>query len=308
MNTLHDKARILIVDDDAISAEILSANLDKDYRIMIADSGGGALEFAQKNSPDLILLDIGLPDITGHEVCRALKNNDGTRDIPVIFTTARDTDEDELLGLNLGASDYFTKPYTMPLVLARIAIQIDLKLKTDLLDNLANLDGLTGIPNRRNFDIQFDQEWRRARRNNTELSLCMMDVDFFKQYNDNYGHAQGDRCLKTIAAILNMHTKRAGDFVARYGGEEFVVMLPVRNLDEAKQFTEVLRKAIVEEQIPHLHSKCADHITMSFGVASVLPNGNIDMQKLLVTADKQLYVAKHSGRNCTSAIQLTDED
>lgn len=307
MNTLHDKASILIVDDDAISAEILSANLEKDYRIIIAESGERALELAQKYAPDLILLDIGLPDITGHEVCRALKNNDATRDIPVIFTTGRDTDEDELFGLNLGARDYFTKPYIMPLIVVRVAIQIDLKLKTDLLDNLANLDGLTGIPNRRNFDIQFDQEWRRGRRNNTELSLCMMDVDFFKQYNDNYGHAQGDRCLKTIASILHKHTKRAGDFVARYGGEEFIVMLPTRNLDEVKQFAEVLRMAIVKEQILHLHSKCADHITMSFGIASVVPRGNLDSQELLIAADSQLYVSKENGRNCTSAIQLADK-
>lgn len=308
MNTLHDKARILIVDDDAISAEILSANLAKYYKIMTTETGANALEFAQKHSPDLILLDIGLPDITGHEVCRALKNNDDTRDIPVVFTTARDTDEDELFGLNLGASDYFTKPYTIPLVLARIAIQIDLKLKTDLLDNLANLDGLTGIPNRRNFDVYYDQEWRRGRRNNTELSLCMMDVDFFKQYNDNYGHAQGDRCLKTIAAILNKHTKRAGDFVARYGGEEFVVMLPARSMEDAEKFTEMLRQAIVKEHIEHLHSKCADRITMSFGIASVVPSGSIDMLELLVAADNQLYIAKQSGRNCTSAIQLIDKE
>ncbi len=284
--------------------EILSANLKQDYKIITTGSGSGALECAARYRPDLILLDIGLPDITGHEVCRALKNSDNTRDIPVIFTTARDTDEDELIGLNLGARDYFTKPYMVKLILARIAIQIDLKLKTDLLENLANLDGLTGISNRRNFDIQLDQEWRRGRRNDTELSLCMMDVDYFKQYNDNYGHAQGDRCLKIIASILNSQTKRAGDFVARYGGEEFVVILPSRTLAEAKQFAEMLRQAVIDKNIPHKHSKSSSRITMSFGIATVIPSGTIDPQDLLTAADKELYNAKESGRNRISSIQL----
>ena len=304
MNGLQHKARILIVDDDTISAEILSTNLVKEYKIIVANSGATAIEFTQKYTPDLILLDIGLPDISGYDVCRALKNSDVTRDIPVIFTTARDTVEDELFGLKLGARDYITKPFMMPLVKARIAIQIDLKLKTDLLDSLANLDGLTGIPNRRNFDIHFDQEWRRGRRNNTELSLSMIDVDFFKMYNDNYGHAQGDRCLKTIATTLNYHTKRAGDFVARYGGEEFVVILPTRTLDEANQFAEMLKQAVLNEKITHKYSQCAEQITLSFGIASVMPSGDIEYQDLLIAADAQLYNAKEKGRNCISSIQM----
>jgi diguanylate cyclase (GGDEF)-like protein len=295
--------KILVVDDDPINLQILAQALTEQYQVVLANDGKKALELSLSQNPDLVLLDISLPKMDGYQVCRALKNNSKTKNIPIIFITGHDSDESELKGLQLGAADYFTKPFKIPLVLARTAMQIDLKKKTDLLETLVDLDGLTGISNRRMFDRKYAEEWRRAKRRGSSLSLCLMDVDFFKQFNDHYGHAMGDKCLKLIAQELQKVVRRAGEFVARYGGEEFVLIMPDIDEDHAVAFTNQLRQKVVDLAIPHEHSSCSEVVTMSFGIAfTAMTNRKMSKEDLLTAADEQLYIAKNQGRNCVSAI------
>lgn len=295
--------KILVVDDDPINLQILAQALTEQYQVILANDGKKALELSLSQNPDLVLLDISLPKMDGYQVCRALKNNSKTKNIPIIFITGHDSDESELKGLQLGAADYFTKPFKIPLVLARTAMQIDLKKKTDLLETLVDLDGLTGISNRRMFDRKYAEEWRRAKRRGSSLSLCLMDVDFFKQFNDHYGHAMGDKCLKLIAQELQKVVRRAGEFVARYGGEEFVLIMPDIDEDHAVAFPNQLRQKVVDLAIPHEHSSCSEVVTMSFGIAfTAMTNRKMSKEDLLTAADEQLYIAKNQGRNCVSAI------
>lgn len=298
------KARILIVDDDAIGLQLLAQALSDDYKVMVTQSGEQAIAITQAQQPDLVLLDINLPDIDGYKICKTLKNNPATKSIPLIFVTGFDSDDEEVTGLKMGAADYLTKPFHIPLVKARVAIQVELKRKTDLLEKLVDLDGLTGIPNRRRFDIKFDEEWRRLARRGESLSLCLMDVDFFKQYNDNYGHAQGDECLRKIAHELDITAQRAGDFVARYGGEEFVMILPTTDLENATLVVNKMQNRVTQLKLTHGFSSCSEQVTLSYGIATAIPHRGCDKNALLVMADEQLYAAKSDGRNRICGAEL----
>lgn len=298
------RAKVLIVDDEPIIMEILSQELSAEHDILQASSGKRALELSQAGRPDLILLDISMPDMDGFEICRRLKRNSTTMNIPIIFVTAFDSEEDEVKGLELGAVDYLTKPFNMALVKVRIKNQLQLKKKSDLLEQLASLDGLTEIPNRRQFNIMFDSEWRRASRKHYPLSLFMIDIDFFKQFNDLYGHAAGDQCLISVAQELDRQVQRGGDFVARFGGEEFVIIAPDTDQQQAQVFAEKLRTGIEALAITHNKSTCADRVTISLGVATISPNKDMSRESLLQSADEQLYVAKKGGRNMVSSIGL----
>jgi diguanylate cyclase (GGDEF)-like protein len=297
------KAKILIVDDEYINIEILDAGLSGEYQTMRCEFGPDTMKIAQIEQPDIILLDINMPEMNGYQVCHALKENDLTRHIPVVFSSALDTVEDEILGFEFGASDYITKPFNMQLVLLRVRNLLLLKQKTDLLEKLANLDGLTNIPNRRHFDSVFQAEWHRAKRRNESISVCLLDVDSFKQFNDHYGHVAGDKCLIAIANELVHSCRRGSDVAARYGGEEFVVLLAEGNSADALAFSENLCKRICELGIKHAYSKCTDVITVSIGVATVIPKDDVPRESLLTQADEQLYRAKKNGKNqvCSSS-------
>lgn len=291
--------RILIVDDAPNNVHLLAEALEPDYAVLVAMDGGRALEIASRaeSQPMLILLDIMMPGLGGYEVCRQLKSMERTRDIPIIFITARDAPEDEAMGLNLGAVDYICKPFHLPIVLARIRNQVHLKQKTDLLDRLANLDGLTNIANRRHFDETLDLEWRRALRDGHSLSLVMLDIDCFKDFNDNYGHGEGDQCLRRVAKAIQGALARPGDLLARYGGEEFVALLPDTDLEGASRIGERIRAAVQALKIPHPLNLAADTVTACVGCASVIPSARISSRDLLETADTMLYAAKQAGRN-----------
>ena len=291
------RRKILIVDDVPANIKLLGEALRADHDIFIATSGEKALEIAFNQLPDLVLLDVMMPEMDGYEVCRRLKEDDRTKDIPVIFITAKDQSEDELRGLKLGAVDYVTKPFYLPIAKARVSTQLRLKGKEELLERLANLDGLTEIPNRRSFDEYLDQEWRRAKRNETQLAVILMDIDHFKKYNDNYGHGAGDTCLRQVAQALRGALYRAGDMVARYGGEEFVAVLPETNLEAAAAVAEKMREAIAALSIPHLFSEVGDIVSLSLGVADAVPWEGSSPEELLLAVDKNLYRAKESGRN-----------
>lgn len=289
---------VLIVDDSSANIQLLAQALLQDYRVKFATSGQGALQLAGAlEKPDLILLDVMMPDMDGYEVCRRLQNNPSTHDIPIIFVTAKNDIQDQEYGFNLGAVDYIIKPFEMPIVRARVRNHINLKRKTELLEKLALLDGLTSIPNRRRFDEVFQLEWNRAARNHAWLSLLMIDVDHFKAFNDNYGHGAGDECLKRVACSLQKSLFRAGDVVARYGGEEFAVVLPKCNAHNARSVAERIRGSVATLNIPHRYSAAADHITVSIGYAALVPPQHEDPQTLVEAADKSLFLAKQGGRN-----------
>jgi len=290
------KPSVLIVDDDYINKEILAHALAEDYDILMANSGTEALQMAEQELPDTILLDIVMPDIDGYQVCKTLRRNPTTQMIPIIFSTSKTSTEEEVLGLNIGASDYITKPYNLPLVKARVRNQVLLKQKTDMLERLANIDALTKIPNRRCFDEVFEQEWRRAIRSRYPISIALFDIDFFKQFNDHYGHVLGDDCLIRVARELSAQCRRAGDLVARYGGEEFAFLWPHCPLEKAIVLAERALAAVVKQAIPHAGSSIEDVVTLSGGIAMVTPSLTMERVSLLELADKQLYKAKNKGR------------
>lgn len=307
-----NKARILIVDDEKMNIKILVDLLKDEYSLILARSGAQALKFSlNPPPPDLILLDVVMPEMGGYQVIKELKEHDLTKEIPVIFITALNSVEDEEHGLKLGAVDYITKPFSPPIVKMRIHNHLRFVHQHKLLDKLAYLDALTEIPNRRRFDEVFHKEFLRSTRNGIPLSIGMLDVDFFKQYNDHYGHAMGDRTLQSIASALEHTLKRPADMVARYGGEEFVIIMPETDSDAAQQVAERVRLAVLNLNIPHLYSKASESVSISIGIITFYPRPGLASspvaESILERADRNLYMAKQTGRNRVCATVLGDQ-
>ncbi|CAM2069606.1 Diguanylate cyclase [Sulfidibacter corallicola] len=297
MITVPKRQRVMIVDDIPANIKILGQAIRGIYDVSVATNGLQALQLALEQPPDLILLDILMPDMDGYETCRRLKSDQRTRDIPIIFVTSKDEMEDETLGLELGAVDYITKPFHLPIVLARVKTHLRLKKQSDLLETLASLDPLTEIPNRRQFEERLHDEWRRGKRSGHSLGLIMIDVDHFKGFNDHYGHARGDECLKAVARALSTELNRPEDLVARYGGEEFAAVLPSTGLQGAVAVGESMRRAVQDLDIPHEGEGTFERVTVSVGAAAMVPDHESRPVDLLLQADSCLYQAKADGRN-----------
>jgi diguanylate cyclase (GGDEF)-like protein len=312
MNICSQDSVILIVDDNPTNLSVLSQALkEAGYKTRVAMDGESAIEQAQEDRPELILLDIQMPGIDGFETCAQLKANPDTRDIPVIFITASADIENKIKGLSVGAVDYITKPFQFEEVLARVKVHLELRFLTRKVQEqaislqranqellrLANLDGLTEIANRRRFDEYLACEWRRLSRQEDNLSLILCDIDYFKSYNDHYGHQAGDTCLKQVAKTIEATLCRPSDLVARYGGEEFVVILPNTEPEGAIKVAENICLQIRLLGIVHERSKVSSHITLSLGISSLIPNLRVQAEQLITTADKALYQAKEKGRN-----------
>ncbi|TWA86326.1 response regulator receiver modulated diguanylate cyclase [Azospirillum brasilense] len=300
------RSKILVVDDIPSNVHVLSRILKDEHDIYFATDGAKALELVQSRLPDLVLLDIMMPGMDGYEVCSRIKADPITRDIPVIFISAKSEVEDETYGLEVGAIDFISKPISPPIVKARVRNHLLLKRQTDLLRTLSFNDGLTGIANRRRFDEVLLREWRRCGRVQLPLSLIMLDVDQFKPYNDHYGHQAGDECLRAVARLLAEQMMRPGDLIARYGGEEFVCLLPETDEDGAVQVAERLRQTVAGQRLPHAVSYVADHITISLGVATARPLLDDTPDRLTQLADGLLYEAKRAGRNrvCSGGVEV----
>jgi diguanylate cyclase (GGDEF)-like protein len=293
------RAKILLIDDEPLNTDLLAFSLEREYLVKAVNSGEQALSLLKRFIPDLILLDIRMPNMDGFEVLSRLKSNQQTADIPVIFVTGEDSTDDELKGFELGAVDYVRKPFKIPLVLARISIHIDLKRKNDVLENLACADGLTGISNRRKFDESLEILYQAALQNKSPLGLVMLDIDFFKQYNDYYGHSPGDDCLKKVASMLADVAKRATDIVARVGGEEFALILPNVTGSQLKKITNEIHQAMRQLAISHANSVVSNYVTVSIGAISVLPKCAGGIETLFERVDDLLYQAKAAGRATT---------
>jgi diguanylate cyclase (GGDEF)-like protein len=309
---------VLVVDDNAVNLDLLSEMLlERGYRVRVATSGRRALAAARSAVPDLVMLDINMPEMDGYEVCRELKTDAATRDVPVIFISALDTTIDKVKAFETGGADYVTKPFQIEEVLARIDIQLrmsrlqralerknaeleqsnlQLARANNMLRALSYLDPLTGTANRRHFEESLDQEWRRGMREKTSLALRMVDIDHFKMLNDTNGHQHGDECLRQVAAQLSGSLKRAGDLVARYGGEEFAVLLPNTEVDGAVAIAEAMRAGVESLAIENAEAT-PPVITVSIGIATSIPDETRDPFALVDTADRALYEAKRNGRN-----------
>ncbi|MCL2797616.1 MAG: diguanylate cyclase [Firmicutes bacterium] len=287
---------VLIADDDESSLVILSGILSPRYHILTASGGAQALQAAREHSPDLILLDVVMPKMDGFEVLRMLQESDATNKIPVIFITGLSDPDSEEKGLSLGAVDYIIKPFNQAVVKARVNTQIKLLGHMRVIEQIGLIDPLTNIANRRGFEERFGEEWFRARREGLPLSLLMLDLDWFKEYNDAFGHPQGDLALAAVAQTLSEELKRSSDFAARWGGEEFIALLP--NLDQkgAWEVANRLRTKVAALAIPG-DNGIETSITLSIGVHTVVPTTDISIGDSIKKADKALYKAKETGRN-----------
>ena len=299
------KPTILVVDDMTTTLLLIHDLLKDTYEVKIAKSGTKALEILESpNDIDLILLDIEMPDINGYDVCKRIKNNETIKNIPIIFITGRTSQEDEEYGLNLGAIDYITKPFNKAIVKLRIKNYLDLKIKNDMLEKLSMYDGLTNIRNRRFFDETFEKTFNEIKRDKKSLAVLMIDIDFFKPYNDNYGHGQGDETLRKVAKALEKTIKRPTDFVARYGGEEFVILLKDINKNGVEAVANNLLNAIRELKITHEFSKIENYVTISIGASFYNSNSDVTKLELLLKADETLYNVKNSGRNNFAILEV----
>jgi len=288
---------VLVVDDEKQNRSLLAELIKDDCRVILARNGAQALERAHELQPDLILLDVMMPEMNGYDVIQALKQEDDTRRIPVIFISALDSPADEERGLDLGAVDYVTKPFHPSIVRKRVRNHLQSAHQRHLLENLAMIDSLTELANRRRYDEALENEWRRGTRTGRPLSLGLVDVDHFKAYNDHLGHAAGDHVLHLIARTLSSFVRRPGDLVARYGGEEFTLLLPNVDAAGAASLAEEIRQAVEALALPHPSSPVSRNVTISLGGMTVIPHeGQVDPE-FFRQADAALYAAKAAGRN-----------
>ncbi|QJE03424.1 diguanylate cyclase [Massilia forsythiae] len=288
---------MLIADDDAINRQVLAELLKPEYTVLLAKNGEQALERVARHMPDLVLLDVMMPDMDGYEVLRRLRGDPDTAQTAVIFISGMDRPEDEANGLKLGASDYIVKPFNATVVMARVALHLQLVRQRRMLERLANVDSLTELANRRRFDALFELEWQRARRSGRPLSLALLDIDCFKQYNDHYGHPAGDRVLRAVARAAGAGLRRPADLAARYGGEELALLLPDTDAAQAYQVAENVRAAVAALQIAHQASSAGPLLSVSIGGATLDAHGAESKAALFEAADACLYRAKQTGRD-----------
>ena len=294
------RPKLLIVDDQPTNIRVLHALFSADCDVFMATSGKQAIALCQNQQPDLVLLDVVMEGLDGHEVCRELKADPSTCAIPIIFVTAQSREADEEVALGLGAVDFISKPINPVIVRARVRTHLTLKLQNDVLRASALIDGLTGVANRRKFDEDLQAAWRQCLREKAPLSVIMLDLDYFKRYNDRYGHQAGDACLKAVSNALSDSLRRPYDTVARYGGEEFICLLPKTEREGARLIAEKMQGRVRALKIEHLDSDVEAVVTISLGVASRVPTPATGFYSLVEDADKQLYEAKKSGRGRVS--------
>jgi len=298
------KNSLLIVDDENTNLKVLTHILGHDYTIFTATNGTNAIEKAKEYKPDLILLDILMPDMNGYDTLSLMKQCEEIKKIPVVFITGLSSDEDEEKGLTLEAADYITKPFSSMIVKLRVRNQIQIINQMRTIEHLSLIDQLTNIANRRSFDDRLYMEWKQAIREHTTISILLIDVDNFKNLNDTYGHQQGDVVLKTMAAIFPRAFKRPGDFAARWGGEEFVVLLPNTPKEGAIEIAEKIRSDIENTEIIFKNGAKVK-ITVSIGVNSLIPTHDDSVDAFISNADDMLYAAKNAGKNKVISFPLT---
>lgn len=303
--------KILVVDDSRLIRQIVTECLkDFGHKVAYAENGLECLQYVADHNVDLILMDVEMPNVNGIEATKAIRELKKADWFPIIFLTTKDDDTTFSNGIMAGGDAYLLKPIN-PLRLQHTIIameriflmrqklqhaQQELQNLNRELEHLSLYDQLTGLANRRYFDNTLERQFAWAKRNKSPLSLIICDVDFFKIYNDSYGHQQGDDCLAKVGKVLAEQAKRPTDLACRYGGEEFTVILPETNMQGAKVVAENVRLAVFDQAIPHIGSKLADRVSLSLGVATY--HGQFQKApELTKAADDALYKAKEHGRN-----------
>jgi len=290
------RPRLLVVDDQPVNIQALHRVFASDCQVLMATDGARALQLCRERQPDLVLLDVQMPGMSGHELCAELKADPLLRAIAVIFVTSQDHPDDETRGLDAGAADFISKPFNPTVVRARVRTQLTLKAQADLLRELAFVDGLTGVHNRRHFDERLQAESRRSQRSRAPLAVALADVDHFKRYNDALGHLAGDDCLRRVAAALRTCLRRPTDLLARYGGEEFVCLLPDTDLAGAIGVAQCMEDAVRALALPH--PGIDGCVTISLGATAGTQGSG-----LVEAADRALYLAKAAGRGRVSWVE-----
>jgi diguanylate cyclase (GGDEF)-like protein len=305
--------RILVVDDNRDNVEIIATRLRfRGYDVIETTNGQEALHAVRTQKPDLILLDVMLPDIDGYEIARRIKGADDLPFIPIILVTARDSTQDKVAGLDAGADDYLTKPINFPELEARVrsmlrikALQDELEEKNRELERLSISDGLTGLYNHRHIHGLLQEEFERADRTGERLTVAMFDLDRFKSVNDTHGHQAGDRVLEQFADILR-ETAREIDRLGRYGGEEFMVILPDTSIEDGVVFVERVRREVARHPFA-IGKDESISMTTSCGVSTYPHELISDPETLVRLADEALYSAKATGRNRVVRFDETTE-
>jgi diguanylate cyclase (GGDEF)-like protein len=305
-NATLQKPKLLLVDDQRVNILVLHELFRDECEVFMATGGEQALQNCRTIMPDLVLLDVHMDGLDGYEVCRRLKADPETRDIPIIFVTAQGQEQDEVRGFELGAVDFIVKPINPVIVKARVKTHLTLKQQSDILRSFALMDGLTAVANRRKFDEELALDWRQCLREQTALSVILIDVDHFKHYNDRYGHLKGDSALQAVAKALGSAIRRPYDLLARYGGEEFACVLPNTNLIDAINIAECMQAAVRALKLEHLDSAIGQVLTVSLGLATVVPTADATSATVVAEADRQLYQAKQAGRARVSSCSLAD--
>lgn len=312
MKKRTDALKVLVVEDSKVTLKVLCNFLERMdiEQPLTAETGAAAIEIYRKERPDIILLDAQLPDIDGFEIARQIRSSEQKDDwTAIIFLTSMTKDEDLARGIEVGGDDYLMKPISEVVLHAKVrAMRRLIEMQRSLVDvshqlnaankelqRLSTTDGLTGIANRRMFDELSIREWRRCERMKKPLALVMLDIDSFKLFNDQFGHQAGDECLRAVAGQVARAAPRAADLAARYGGEEFVLVLGETDADGARWVAENVRQHVTELGIPH--ATPSRRVTISCGVASVLPKSGFSLETLLRSADRALYQAKMEGRD-----------
>lgn len=302
------KQTLMIVDDYQSNLDAMNALFSFMYKVVLKDNAKDAIDYAINEEVDLILLDVDMPHMSGYEACEVLKSNEVTAHIPIIFVTAADSPDEEEKGLLLKAVDYIVKPINLPILHVRVRNQMEVVRSLKKLEELSSIDGLTGVCNRRQLDTMMLQHYASTIRHGHCLALLMIDIDNFKQYNDNYGHVQGDECLKQVADAIKTVRRRETDLVGRYGGEEFAVVLPETDVEGALVVATKVLNQVRDLQIPHAANKPHQIVTVSIGVAVFEPinhHQELSLDEFVNQADEQLYVAKRHGKNCVKHAPVT---
>lgn len=294
---MNNKQKVLIIDDEKTNLKILSGILKDEVEVILAKDGETGFFKAKELLPDLILLDVIMPKLTGFEVIEKLKNEASTSNIPVIFVTGQLDVQQEEKGLELGACDYIQKPFHVEILKARVRLHLRMAKQRDLLEKRANIDPLTSVANRRLYDQTFDSLWGKAIKQRQIFSLVVIDIDDFKKYNDFFGHAAGDRALEKVASAIAENLSSSNDFLARYGGEEFVALLPNTLACDAIKNMNTCLEAVANLKINHDPSAEHEFLTVSLGGVSYLPIVESCQDTLFKIADDMLFKAKSNGKN-----------
>ncbi len=305
---------VMVVDDSRSQRLVIQQYLEPlKCQVVLCGSGQEALSTIADTTPDVIILDVEMAGLSGFETCRALRGFLQNDWVPIIYLTGRSSPDDMVEGLEAGGDAYITKPVNEAVLRAMVqamlrisSIQQELIEANKKLDEIAYFDVLTQVMNRRGYEDIYERLWNDHKRRKQSLCVMLLDIDHFKTYNDHYGHIAGDQCLRQVAKTIKSALKRPIDVIARYGGEEFVILLPDTNLEGAQSVAQRIIEALTQAAIPHEHSSCAKHVTVSIGIAECtdISKSQLSQSDLIQKADEALYQSKEQGRNRATCANL----